>query len=109
MVGVGAVGLAGLLTWRWRRSWLDAARAVPPGPRSCVPAHGPARAAQPLPEPRPALERPQEVHLHLHGVLAEDVASCSPAATGPGKPGALPASTNTLPGEDTGDVPPGLG
>ena len=33
------------------------------------------RAAQPLPEPqRRAIERSAEVHLHLHGVSAEDVA-----------------------------------
>ena len=32
-----------------------------------------ARAAQPLPEPRPVIERPA-VHLHFHGVNAEDVA-----------------------------------
>jgi hypothetical protein len=33
------------------------------------------RAAQPLPPPQPATERPQEVHLHLHGVTAEDIAA----------------------------------
>jgi hypothetical protein len=32
------------------------------------------RAAQPLPKPRPAIERPA-VHLHFHGVNAEDVAA----------------------------------
>lgn len=31
--------------------------------------------APPLPEPRPAIERPPEVHLHLHGVSAEDIAA----------------------------------
>jgi hypothetical protein len=69
IVGVGAIGLVGVLTWRWRRPRLDAARARPPLARKLV------RAAQPLPGPRPAIERPQEVHLHLHGVSAEDVAA----------------------------------
>ena len=31
--------------------------------------------AQPLLEQRPAIERAPEVHLHLHGVNAEDVAA----------------------------------
>jgi len=34
-----------------------------------------ARAAQPLPAPRPATERALDIHLHLHGVSAEDVAA----------------------------------
>ena len=69
IVGVGAIGLVGVLTWRWRRPRLDAARATPPlSPRV-------ARAAQPPPEPRPAIERPQEVHLHLHGVTPTDIAA----------------------------------
>jgi hypothetical protein len=34
-----------------------------------------ARAAQPLGQPRRAIERAPEVHLHLHGVTAEDVAA----------------------------------
>src|SRR5438874_463161 len=33
IVGVGAAGLVGLLTWRWRRTQADAARAMPPLPR----------------------------------------------------------------------------
>ena len=32
------------------------------------------RAAQPRPWPRPAIERAPEVHLHLHGLSAEDIA-----------------------------------
>jgi hypothetical protein len=40
------------------------------------PLHGPVGAAQPLHEPpRPTIERPHEVHLHLHGVLPEDLAA----------------------------------
>jgi hypothetical protein len=65
VVGLGAVGLVGLLTWRWRRWQKDAARAMPPyAPRM-------ARAAQPLPEPPPAIEQ----HVHFHGLSAEDVAA----------------------------------
>ena len=32
------------------------------------------RPAQALPATRPAIERPQEVHLHLHGISAEEIA-----------------------------------
>jgi hypothetical protein len=77
VVGVGAASLVGLLTWRWRRTQADAARAMPPLPSKV------ARAAQPLPKARPARvlpaerqrELPAEVHFHLHGVSAEDVAA----------------------------------
>jgi hypothetical protein len=76
VVGVGAAGLVGLLTWRWRRTQADAARAMPPLPSKV------ARAAQPLPQARPARvlpaerqrELPAELHLHLHGLSAEDIA-----------------------------------
>ncbi len=76
IVGVGAAGLVGPLTWRWRRSRLAAARAVPPVRGVVYPLHGAARAAQPLPQERrtPELpggsqrELPGELHLHLHGV-----------------------------------------
>jgi hypothetical protein len=33
------------------------------------------RAAQPLPAPRPAIERRPDIHLHFHGVDADDVAA----------------------------------
>ena len=84
IVGVGAAGLVGLLTWRWRRTRLAAARAMPPLPSKL------ARAAQPLPQARRALpqarratglpaalqnEPPGGLHLHFHGVSAEDVAA----------------------------------
>ena len=36
IVGVGAVGLVGLLTWRWRRTRLAAARARPPCKEPCT-------------------------------------------------------------------------
>ena len=51
-----------------RRTRVDAARTMPPLPSKMV------RAAQPLPEARRTIERPA-VHLHLHGVSAEDVAA----------------------------------
>jgi hypothetical protein len=48
-VGVGAAGLVGLFAWRWRRTRLAAARAMPPAPRSRVPAprSGAGRSAAP--------------------------------------------------------------
>ena len=51
IVGVGAAGLVGLLTWRWRRTQAD---------------------ALPAEVPR---ELPAEVHSHLHGVSAEEIAA----------------------------------
>jgi hypothetical protein len=77
VVGVGAAGLVGLLTWRWRRTQADAARAMPPLPTKM------ARAAQPLPKAWPVhalpaespRELPAEVHFHLHGVSAEEIAA----------------------------------
>ena len=77
IVGVGAASLVGLLAWRWRRTQADAARATPPLPTKV------ARAAQPLPEPRPAIERAPDVHLHLHGVSAEDIAALLNRRDGP--------------------------
>jgi hypothetical protein len=65
-----AVTLIGIAAWRGRRRRLDATRAEVPATLL------PQRAAQPLPPPpRPAIERPGELHLHLHGVTAEDVAT----------------------------------
>jgi len=82
IVSAGAAGLVGLLAWQLRRTRVDAARAMPP--RTL------ARAAQPLPEPRRALPQARRaselpaasqheplggLHLHFHGVDAEDVAA----------------------------------
>jgi hypothetical protein len=67
-VGVGAAGLVGLLTWQWHRTQADVARAM----SRCSPEL--ARAAQPLRQPRPAIEHPAEAHLHLHGITAENLA-----------------------------------
>ena len=74
IVGAGAAGLVGLLTWRWRRRPTDAARATLPHPGAVTPLHGVTRAAQPLPQPRPALGRAPEIHLHLDGLAPEDLA-----------------------------------
>jgi hypothetical protein len=51
------------------------ARAKPPFRGALYPLHGVTRAAQPLPEPRPAIGRAPKVHLHLHGITPEDVAA----------------------------------
>jgi hypothetical protein len=68
LAGVGAAGVVGVVLWRWRHPRPDAARAAALPPRV-------ARGAPPPPEPqRPAIEQPAELHLHLHGVSAEDVA-----------------------------------
>jgi hypothetical protein len=73
-VGAGAAGVVGLLTWRWRRSRLDVARAVGQRHGAVVPPlHGEARAAQPLRQPPPAIE--QHVHHHWHGVSAAGIAA----------------------------------
>ena len=74
VVDTGAAGVVGLLTWRWRRKRLTAARAGHALQGAVHPLPAVARAAQPLPEPRPVIERPA-VHLHFHGVSAEDVAA----------------------------------
>jgi hypothetical protein len=71
---LGAAGMAGLLAFRVRRRLEDAARAGPPNLGAVSPLHRTARAAQPLLEPRPAIEAPRQVHIHLHGVTPEDVA-----------------------------------
>jgi hypothetical protein len=75
IVKAGAAGLAGPLIWRWRRSRLDAARAVPPVCGAVYRLRRPVRAAQPLPPQRAAVERPGEVYLDLHGVTPEQIAA----------------------------------
>src|SRR5690242_20031520 len=54
-------GLVGLLIWRWRRTYKDAARAKPPFRAALYPLHGVTRAAQPLPEAQRAHELPAEL------------------------------------------------
>ena len=70
----GFEAVQGLLIWRWRRSHEDAARATSPLHGAVTPLHRVARAAHPPPKPRAAIERPA-VHLHVHGVSAEDIAA----------------------------------
>ncbi|HEV8275803.1 MAG TPA: hypothetical protein VGQ26_08920 [Streptosporangiaceae bacterium] len=65
----------GIAAWRWRRRRLTAARAGHALQGAVHPLAAVARAAQPLPKPRPAIERPAEIHLHFHGVSAEDIAA----------------------------------
>ena len=68
LLGLAFVALVGFVAYRLRhrRNLPGAARAIPP-----------ARAAQPLPMPRPAIGHAREVHVHhhWHGVSAEDVAA----------------------------------
>ena len=79
IVGIGAVCVGGLLAWRWRRPRLDAARTAPPAFASAKVV----RAAPPLPQERQAPELtarrerklPGGLHLHFHGVSAEDLAA----------------------------------
>ena len=52
----------------------DAARATSPLHGAVAPLHRVARAAHPHPKPQPAIKRPT-VHLHVHGVSAEDIAA----------------------------------
>jgi hypothetical protein len=71
LLAAAAVGLVAFTAYRVRRrrSLPVAARALPPP--------GQTRAAQPLPEPRSAIEPAPEVHIHhhWHGVDAEEVAA----------------------------------
>ena len=69
LAGIAAAAGAAYAAFRLRHRATEPARLV-------YRAHPVAqRRSQALPEPRPALERPQEVHLHLHGISAEDVAA----------------------------------
>jgi hypothetical protein len=73
LLGLGVVGGAGIAVYRYRHRGTPALgwRAN----HTCV-THLPAtaRSAESLPAPRrPAVEAPAEVHLHFHGITAEDV------------------------------------
>jgi hypothetical protein len=74
----GAVGVVALLALKYRRARAEAAaRTMPPLPPLVL------RAAPPLPQKRrvgdlprePQRELPGELHLHFHGISAEDVAA----------------------------------
>ena len=77
IVGAGATVLPALLVWRWRNWKAGPAHAMPPIHQKM------ARAASPLPKARrpPAIpgetarELPGGLHLHFHGVSAEDVSA----------------------------------
>jgi len=69
ILSLGAVGLAAVIAFRVHR-WRAGGTT-----RVSLPAPTAARAVQAPREPRPAIERPQEVHLHLHGVSAEEIAA----------------------------------
>ncbi len=76
-MGIGPVGGSDPRGGSGRRARNRADESLP---TRVLPLALPRRAARALPEPRPALERPAEVHLHLHGV--------SPADTPPSSLGA---------------------
>jgi hypothetical protein len=63
------VGLAAVIAFRVHR-WRAGGTT-----RVSLPAPTVARAVQAPTEPPPAIERPQEVHLHLHGVTPADIAA----------------------------------
>jgi len=77
IAGAGAAGVVTLLTLKWRGARADAARIMPPLRQQMV------RAASPLPQERRAAQLPAEsqrelpggLHLHFHGVTAEDIAA----------------------------------
>ena len=69
ILSLGAVGLAAVIAYRVHR-WRAGGTT-----RVSLPAPTAARAVQAPTGPRPAIERPQEVHLHLHGVSAEEIAA----------------------------------
>jgi hypothetical protein len=75
VAGTAGACLLGFCAWRlyrWRQPGAARVTALSPGV---------ARAAQPLSAPQrsaaalPPADGPQEIHLHLHGVSAEDVAA----------------------------------
>ena len=69
ILSLGAVGLAAVIAFRVHR-WRAGGTT-----RASLPAPTAARAVRAPTGPRPAIERPQEVHLHLHGVSAEEIAA----------------------------------
>jgi hypothetical protein len=69
ILDLAAVGVVALVAYRVRQARPEPPRVV----HRITPA--PWRPAQALPEPRPAMGRPTEVHLHLHGVTPADIAA----------------------------------
>jgi hypothetical protein len=79
-----------LLAWRWRRPRLDAARTAPP-------AFAEAKVVRAAPPPlqerqaaeltaTPGRKPPSGLHLHFHGVTAEDVAAIIRPQETPARP-----------------------
>ncbi len=102
ILGVGAGGLLAFVAYRVRHGGSRRtvrARVVPPLPPVA------ARPVQAHSEPRPAIERSHEVHLHLHGVSAEDVAAILAHRTNCDPP-AAPAATGPDPGTGGSPRPP---
>jgi hypothetical protein len=66
VAGAGLVALAAVRVHRWR---------VGGNTRVSLPAPIARRAVQPASEPPPAIEQRGQLHLHFHGVDAEDVAA----------------------------------
>jgi hypothetical protein len=77
ILGLRAVGLVALLAFRVRRRLVGAARVTLPNPGAESPLPRVARAAQPLPKPQRRALPPEagQLHLHFHGVSAEDAAA----------------------------------
>ena len=78
VAGVGALGLVGLVAWRLRQGRANGTTPVsfqPPilqRPAQALPARQ--QAALPARDV-PAIERPAELHLHFHGLRAEEAAA----------------------------------
>ena len=89
LAGLAVVSVVAVLAFhvhRWRAGG-TIQRSLPAAPRQRVVQGAPAaRAVQAPREPQPALEAPQEVHLHLHGISAEDVAAILARDRLPGDP-----------------------
>jgi hypothetical protein len=75
IVGVGATVLAALLVWRWRNWKASAARAMPPIHQKMAPLRAPEGTAPTRYPGETARELPGGLHLHFHGVSAEDVSA----------------------------------
>jgi hypothetical protein len=75
IVGVSVAAVGGLLVWPWRNWKASAGRAIPPTPQKIARAASPLRlgGARTLPPANRHVSY-RGLHLHFHGVDAEDVA-----------------------------------
>jgi hypothetical protein len=78
LAGLAGGGLVAIVAVRGRRSLAGGTTRV------SFPARAPRRPVRAATEPRAAIERPAEVHLHFHGVDAEDVAAIIRREADPG-------------------------